>query len=366
MHRWAAAALVTLLALPLAGKAQDLATAERAYFTAEAALDAHMDLNWLDDDPASPARLEAVWKAEQDWATAWLNSHPDATAAVFACAAKSFSGIGAPIALDGRSYLLATIHGEMGQLFIVTRRDHRFVLAWSTAEAGADAPGDSPLRDWTPARRFLLYGGASILPPDARGRPRFAIDALNAGMGETLGAQTSIWVWTGASAQLLFLKRYVAFIDGVQAPRPAKDVFSFTVKDEFRSWTTTYGDAGRELDWRVKLLPDGVKDLGGVSLTPEADLADELFQRILHHRDASDLATAQVVAAVRRGFLQDGEPDEGFGMVVRTVRGQRRLCLDTGPAFLFMFNPKGHKPAIRAARELKSGACNPRRQASNP
>jgi hypothetical protein len=362
--------LALLLALwPAAAVAQDVAAAAHAYRAAADELSRHMELNWLDDDPASPGRLEAVWKAEQAWTNAWLNGHPDAKPAEFSSAIKaSMPGMDPrPLSLDARSYLVETQHGEMGQVFVVTRRAGAFATAWSTAQAGAESPRGSPLKDWSPARHpcdpdevgcWPLYGGASLLLPDARGRPRFAIQAFNAGMGETLGAQTSIWVWTGATAELLFLKRHAAFIDGgPPLPRPPKDVYQFAVKGEFRSFATTSGDSGRELAWRVKLTPTGVRDLGGVSLTPEADLADALFQRVLHHRDASDLATPQVVATVRRGFRHAGEPDEEFGMATRTVRGGLLLCLDTGPTFLFTLDPSGRKPAIRGARELKSGEC---------
>jgi hypothetical protein len=179
-----------------------------------------------------------------------------------------------------------------------------------------------------------------MLPEDAKGHPRFYIDGTYAqSAGGTVGAQTSVWLWNGKTAEPLIAKAYALMIDQAVGTRAEGDLLKVQEKKFFRSFSSCGGCEERQTDWIIRLTPDGIEDLGEKSVVPELDAVDELFYRVIHRKSAIDVATPAATEAageIVRGAREEKSrkqwekfPSLGMmmGWKVRDEPGGKILCL---------------------------------------
>ena len=333
----------------------------------------------------APELLSAYWDASHAWATAWLGAHSDAKPKDLAAAGEAFDGYGRwqALALDSKDVLVAAASGEQGEVFILHQQARdRWSLAWSLTSWAAHRTAPDPLAAWAPARSSgdcrssepwdawkscgPLFGSLGPLPPDGKGRPRFFIDADYAQeMGATVGAQASIWVWTGTEAVPQYLHAYAQMIDQGAGVRAKGHALLIREKDGFKTMFACGGCLGRQMDRTVRLTPDGVSDLGHVSQVPDLDLVDAVMDRVLSGKPAGLAASPQAAAALKAALaeprakrLEGPEAATDLGMIIgwtlKDSGARRRLCLSTDSGGTFIFTLVGYGRATRIARVSQS------------
>jgi hypothetical protein len=109
-----------------------------------------------------------------------------------------------------------------------------------------------------------------------------------------------------------------------------------------------------------------MRALPPVSLTPEIDLVDRVFSRVLTHRQVGAIASASVLRTVRTQLadrLAETDPQlKTFaGMVMGwkrwRVRGKRWACLSVDGAGATAFGFDRSLTRIISARVLEPNAC---------
>lgn len=120
-----------------------------------------------------------------------------------------------------------------------------------------------------------------ILTSDSNNRPRFYIDAVYAqSAGATVGEQTSVWRWNGTTAKPLIAHSYAVSLDAGLGVRVEGQDLKIREKQQFRTFSSSGASEARRVDWVVRVTPDAVSDGGEISLAPELDLLDKLFDRL--------------------------------------------------------------------------------------
>jgi hypothetical protein len=214
------------------------------------------------------------------------------------------------------------------------------------------------------------------LSSDAHGRARFYVDGTyTQTAGGTVGAQISIWAWNGTTAQPLIARDYIFMINQTVGTRLDGDLLKVRQKKSFRTFFACGSCQERQTDWIVRITPEGIDDLGEVSVVPELDAIDELFARVLQRQPAHDIASARairgaerIVGRARRFIGEDAWKEApSFGMMGSwTVDGpldRRRLCLElddagTSVATLRSVGGRLFVDALTSSRD----ACRPDRR----
>jgi hypothetical protein len=386
--------LAATLLLSIAGavgsaSAQDEAAARDAFATLEGRLQPHFNGFYLDDDPEAAALLAEQWSAVGQWASDYLSQHASASEAELAAAIGSLSPTldAEVVVLAERSFLVSTRVGETGTVFIVAAQGDRFAPAWSIAEsaprnvrasavlaawsaerARGNCRASPPKEPWTTCG--ALFGRIGKLPDQTDGRPRFYVDATYAQeAGATVGAQLSVWTWTGASAEPLFTTTYAYMIDQQIVTRLEGDILRLRIKDEFKSFSSCGACEGRQVDRAIRIAPDRIDDLGETSLAPELDVIDALFTRLLNGDSAADLADPAVVKALE-ARVEDAQSDAlasgsrpGFGMLnswnTTDENGATKVCVSTddGGTYRFTIERQLGAPWIASAEDLGDVDC---------
>ncbi len=202
---------------------------------------------FLDNDPGSPALLAEQWSLAGSWVAAWLNAHQNATAdevrhALIELAPRQKPDV---LALDPTSFLVRS-PGEFSNFFIVTRSVGRYRVAWNTADPQPVRGKQAELLAAWHAQSAIdqardvptagpVEAESRILPSDADGHPRFYIDGTyTEPAGMVVPAQTSVWLWDGARAQLLWIDRYSVDIEQPVGTRIEGGLFKIRQVGNFR------------------------------------------------------------------------------------------------------------------------------------
>jgi hypothetical protein len=386
-----AAALLPLWIVASGGPALALdETAGKAAFqAAEIALAAHSDGFSLDGEPKTSSLLTQLWSIAGRWAVDFINEHPSATTAELTASIRTLSPqLGAAaVKLDPRTFLVSMHSGEIGTVLIIAERGHRFEIAWTIADDTASRPRDFDVIAAWSADRALdrcrqhvadeawatcgpLFATTGALPDERDGSHRFFVSGTYAQpMGATVSAQLSLWRWTGGTAVPLLARIYGYMIDQEHGIRVDGDILHVGIKGEFKTFTVCGACDGRQMDWTIRVGPDGIEDLGEASLVPELDLIDTLLDRLIKQEPTTDIAApavaralAATIAQVRKDAARSGYPPS-LGMLMgwkATTRGQqRRLCLstDSGGTYLFAIDTIQGKPRLSAAENLGDAEC---------
>ncbi|MEA3003948.1 MAG: hypothetical protein QOH81_2736 [Sphingomonadales bacterium] len=308
------------------------------------ALSPDTDGSFLDGDPKAPALLDRHWAAIRRWTEAWLDANRPAAPRRLAAAAKAADRNLEVSALDIAPGVLAVSasENEIGTVFILRRTEDGFRTAWTASAPGRAAlVGYPTLAGWSPgmARTSCresgrtcgpLYGKLGSLPPQKNGRRRFYIDATYAQpAGATVGGQLSIWEWDGHEAKPLFADTYQYMIDQPYRVHVDRSILHVGVKGEFRTFFSCGQCSGRQMDWRIAVDEDGVRDLGRRDRVPELALADALLDRMFRRRPSPGVAPADL--RLLRRQVAEADDERAFGMLMGwTLRRRGRveeLCL---------------------------------------
>lgn len=350
------------------------------------------------ETPEERVALGAVWKATQDWTIAWLDARPDWTnaqrrAALLNWNYNTLNRIAPADIYQLRPglFMVFAQYGEMGNVFLVAQRVGHYAKVWDIRDADpagypilkawrADQEIDEcKAREWTGRCGPLFGNHIALLPPDEEGRLRFYLDAAYAQAAETtVGAQLSIWSLDGFKPKLQWAAKYAYNFEDIS--RKIDGPFLKIRATDW--WHTTYACGtciGRQMNWTLRLRPDGVDDLGMKPVVPEMDAFDQLAWTIFQKRDARDLATPEVIArmakAIRneKAYLDDLDKDShdlgpdyfSFSMLagfeVHKVAGGTELCVITDEvAFRVRFQQRADRlfaEDLEQLPELDSKYC---------
>jgi hypothetical protein len=267
------------------------------------------------------AALGALWQATQDWTIAWLGAHPDWSLPTWRNAIMNWRTNNLRPAAPSDIFLLRpglyavfAQYGEMGNVFLVEQRDGHFAIVWDIRNADpAKFPilkawrtdqdnGVCRVREdaWIGLCGPLYAGQIHLLPNDGQSRLRFVIEATYAQAAETtVGGQLSVWSLDGTTPRLQWAKKYAYNFEDIAWKRNG-DLLTIRAADWWRTFVTCGTCIGRQMDWRLRIRPDGVDDLGMKPVVPELDAVDELFFRAWKHLPLDDLASPKVQAVAVR------------------------------------------------------------------
>jgi hypothetical protein len=261
------------------------------------------------------------------------------------------------VPLGPRTMLVSGAVGDaFGTIFIVDGSDGPFRPVWSIRErAGREA---FPLLDaWTAKgaaedcrkeagdldwlRCGSVGGAAHRLPDDARGHPRFYVEAhYTERAGNTEAGQLSFWTWNGTKAEPQLVTIISTNLDD-EPTRFDGTLLKVRVAENYRMISPWWDHLDRELDWVFRVGPERIGDLGKVPVVPEVDAVDEVLFRAAHHLSADDLATraaqakvGKIIAEARDDdarYGENGDPSLGMagGFTLRHEDGRSLVCLPT-------------------------------------
>jgi hypothetical protein len=344
-----------------------------------AALQPHVEGTWLDGKPGSDRLAAAHWAAVQRWAADWLDLHPNADAAAMARAGKRFGdrlSISA-VRLGHGDMLVATSGIARGNVFILGvdgRGGHR--LRWSTAapQRRLDRATDRALSLWRPAVQNAACNRCQMMVPDSIGRlpdradgtARFWIKAVYAReMSETGIEQLSLWSWRDGRAQPVLLHDIVVMMEQ-DGPAVRGRILYVPAKGDWRSLSVCGSCFGRVTDLRYAIGPGRIQALPPLGHTPELDLIDRVYARVLSHQPVGALATPAVVRVIRtalRDRLAETDPQMRLysGMIMGwnrwSAHGRRWTCLASDEITPLAFAFDASLRRITEARALGAGAC---------
>ncbi|HEY1632575.1 MAG TPA: hypothetical protein VGF56_14765 [Rhizomicrobium sp.] len=368
-----ALASTLVYATPLAPPGNE-ADAARAYGDARRAADLHSDGFNLDTTVEGRDALERRWTSAAEWVCAVLNAHPDASAEELATMILNADNKMEVEPLDSDAWLVVTGMGDFGAFAVVKKFDGKYRpvwLSWRDAAANAKFPtlaawtvdaARSDCRDADHAVCGPLSGRAALLPADASGHARFYVEATFAQqMGETVGGQTSLWNWDGQSVSPLLVTDYLYMLDQNQVARFDGTSVRIREKQDFKTFSSCGACLGRQVDQVIKIAPDGVRDMGRASVTPELDLIDAAFDRLHRGQPVEGLASPQAVKAMESILRNTSEPgdnprDFSLGMLMtnrmRHVGADAEICFqaDTTDTYIFTLKRQGTRLVIAKVR----------------
>jgi len=375
-----------ILALLLAISAPAPAAADpdvEAVKSAAAAFSPHMNESgtWIHGKDADHL-LAAQWRTVQTWAAHWLDRHPGATPAQLEKAGKALGTdewFFSAASLGHGDMLVSAANGPATAFILGRAGSGGYRLRWSITapQARLNPIADRRLSWWSVAGLWnncpapegcAMPTTASIqrLPDAGDGAARFSLSSAYAReMGSTGTMQLSIWSWKNGHAQPVAFHDYSAMIE---QPAPAVRGTTLHVPSK-GDWQTLFACGscfGRETDLRFAVGPGPVRMLAPVSLTPEADLVDRVFTRVLKHQPVGTLASPAALRVIRQqlaGPLHEADPDlKGFtGMLSGWQRwrthGQRWACVGTDETGVTAFAFDSGLTRITEARILKPDSC---------
>lgn len=350
---------------------------------AAAAFAPHMNESgtWIRGEGADRL-LAAQWHAVQAWAAHWLDRHPGAAPAQLERAAQA-------LGKDAWSISAASLgHGDMlvaaangpATVFILGRAGSGgYRLRWSIAapQARLNPIADRRLSWWSPTglwKNCPAPAGCAMptaattlrLPDAADGAARFAISSAYAReAGSTGRMQLSIWSWKNGRARPIAFHDYSAMIEQ-QAPVLRGATLHVPARGNWHSLNACGSCFGPEIDLPFVIGPHAVRMLPPVSLTPEADLIDRVFTRVIKQQPIGTLASPAAVRVIQRqltGPLHETDPQlRGFlgmygGWHRWRANGRHWACVNTeeGGTTAFAFN--AGLTRITQARILKPESC---------
>lgn len=285
--------------------------------------------DWNNPVENMPTTLKRLWPLVGEWAAAYLDRHPRASAEQLRKSYRKLAptrvcpqtGTGdwrllrvsaEQLATGGEAAYAVTANNVFfGTLFVVAReKNGPFRVAWTIKDVATQGVEDSDKIAWKAGLRGWedgpLHGGVRLLAPDASGAPRFAVDAEPMGflvMGCTQAFQLSLWRWDGARAQPLLMKCYHQSICAEEADHvPSKAWLANGVRIPVKASTQTMFPFGSATEpqaiWTISVNPDGVEDLGEKWSEPDLQFVDGALARLLRKEDTADSIDPYVAAAL--------------------------------------------------------------------
>jgi len=342
---------------------------------------------FLVSGPERPRLIERWWAGLMNWAAEQLDrTGSDSVHTLPTEASRLDPELRmAAIPLGGGAVLISASREGHGTAFVLAPQGGRMRTLWTiTAPDAAERRSFPSLASWSPNATIgegcdgtpcsaISVDAVGALPPGPNGASRFYLQGTYfSEMGATKGGQLGIWQWDGRRARPLLVRDFAFMVDQsapVLTVRGAELILQ--VKGSFRHFYACGSCEGRQMIWRFRVEPGGVRDLGRTSLTPELDFMDGLAGRLLRNEPVSDLSEAAAAAffarQVRAAAEQIGpaRPGEtplvgmlGYWQVTR-VGNVRRLCFNSdGVNGVFTLTRRAGRMRLLAARETGDDACN--------
>jgi hypothetical protein len=281
------------------------------------------------DDPRVPGLARHGWELAGAWAATYLETHrapskhnlerifegfapaPRGTKSQYGnfLEYSDYSLQGSAVQIGPSVYVVEASYGvdfSTSTFMVVARnRAGHFEALWNIKDlAEKHYPSGDEIGRWMHLVRRAYYNGPLVVsrvlpvPPAANGHARFLVDAVQAANGGTHLAQLSIWEWDGTEARPLLVEvyQYAADFGGF---RFDGNTVRISTKEEFKTLFSCGMCPEPRGIWTVRIEPDGVENLGHRFAQPELQWADELLSKIDKGEDASNLADAKVLDALK-------------------------------------------------------------------
>ena len=293
------------------------------------------------DDPRVPELVKKGWDLAGSWAAEYLETHPMSSTndlkGIFEGFApkprrvksqygdfleySDYSFRGSAVRIGPSTYVAEASYGVdflTGAFMVVARsRDGHFRALWNIKDlAERHYAQRDEIGRWMHLVRRAYYNGPLAvekvlrLSSAANGHPRFMVDAYQGADGGTGLAQLSIWEWDGAEAKPLLVEVYYYPLD-FRGFRFDGRTLRISTKEELVVLYSCGMCALPEGTWTVRITPGGVQNLGHRFLQPEIRWADELLSKMTKGEDATNLAEAKVVDALKRLMHESSETEDG-------------------------------------------------------
>jgi hypothetical protein len=347
----------------------------------------------LGDARGSSGMLERQWAATRRWAIAWLTRHSGASGDQLIAAAKRDAGVDLTVLpLEGGGLLLtAQTDDVFGTAFILRRGESgRYLTAFALDEPGTFGGGGPPklgswrsdraswgCHDHRPQKDWLACG--PMVPAEARlldgatGERRFAIIGCYVKpAGATNAYQLSIWRWTGRAARPLIVYSFAQMADDPLITKVDSRTLTLREKGSFKRLIDCGACSGQQKETQFDLSGKGVRLVASRSLTPQLDLVDELYDRLIEGKTVDDIAAsgvAQVLAKQVQALKADaGKTKSGAYLGLLTSwkltakGGVETLCLsadDLDHSQLFTLSSHDGRLRIDSVRDTPSACEGP-------
>jgi hypothetical protein len=322
----------------------------------------------------------AQWSALQRWAADWLDAHPREPAEALTKASENLGNAVAlsTVVLGNRRVLVGASATGIGTAFILAApKSGQYRLQWSIADRQSpiDRKANRALSYWRPAVQnghvagnWVVIGSSEVgrLPTAANGARRFWITGWYVQeAGATGRQQLSLWSWRNGRVRPLLVREYVVMADQ-QGPAFRRGILHVPSKADWDSISACGSCYGRETDIRYAIEPHAIRALAPVRLTPELDVIDRIYARVLHRRPIVGLASPEALDVIRARLAdrlaeKDAELRTYAGMVMGWSRwnahGRRWACLSTDEVGATAFAFDRGRTRITAARALDYNAC---------
>lgn len=287
-------------------------------------------MTWDDDSTTAVQALNTMWSAAALVGVDFLATHASATAKELSKELSSLlpeadPKLGPPLSTNALEitpgfFLIAFDCYPAGTVFAIARQPQKAAMIWAISQEGAQTNDPRHLlASWHASRagnacvnrnRYssgicgpLTSVSLGSLPPNRNGDARFFIKATySKDMGGTLDEQISVWSLKDQIPALEWINLYAqsgydeAIPNGIEFKG---GMLLVAEKHEFKTFPSCGSCSGRQMIHRIRVTPDGVQDDGLVSVHPELDTLDNLFEKIANRQPATGLASQQVV-----NFLQ--------------------------------------------------------------
>lgn len=327
-----------------------------------------------------PDKVARWWAAIRAWAEARFDRLGAATAARSLAAEARRLDPDLEISvlpLGPHAMLVSANRWTHGHVFILAPRDGRVRTVWTSSAPDPAARRAFPaLASWSADAvagvgcseepcEAIGVDQIGALPPGPHGEARFYVHGTYfSEVGGTQGGQLAIWQWDGRRAQPLFARHFTFMIDQSEPVLTVRGgELLLHVKDHFHSFYSCGQCEGRQMAWRLRMTPDGVRDLGRTSLTPELDFMDRLAGRMLRNEAVGDMADPAPAAFFKRQVREAAGGETLVGMIGRwqaTHKGSlTRLCFNAdGVDGLFTLAGQGAHMRLVGARAIRYDACD--------
>lgn len=324
------------------------------------------DKLWKDDTISDRDIFEKwkhFWDVVGDWTVAYLETTPEATPddvaqkieelyALSANVTQLVSGehaiyVAAVCAQEGSDDL-----AKNGTFFLITRTGKTaFRVAWNIKEvAGKHYESHDEIGYWAYVGFAYsdgpLIGDVSKLPPNRKGNPRFYIDATAMAFAGGFPKQISLWEWNGHEAIPLLIETY-----HISTSTPGEVAFdgellTIPMKKNYKMFWGCGTCEGATIIRTIKVTPDGISDLGQVYAYPEEKLVDDLWDALLHKKNAEHIASPDAINTLRQIIEEiglegeDGALGQGGGNDISTPANPYLMCFGADildSALLFEF-----------------------------
>lgn len=282
--------------------------------------------------------IRSLWSIVADWCVTYLNSHPMTSAGQLVKHLKRLNVDSSVVQLtggDNAAYVIAPSWGWGGTFFIIAKEGSLYGVVWKITDV---SDKHFHLRDDLGQWSYYvpgfhdgpLSGVVFALPPSAIGHPRFYVDGITLpSVGLEKPGQISVWEWDGTQATCLFVKNYPTH--GLSHSVIFKrNSLLIHVNEEFRTFFNCGScDPGPYAIWKLQVDPDGIREVETKPVHPEIRTVDELLERILHHEDATELASPEVIQKLNSHFFQPGEIGDidSLGMGTPTVSHRGKMSI---------------------------------------